>query len=109
MKDLNPQKQNFKVANYNFCQHRGILDKMRVLFPHDKKEEALLFVKKFPKYCKIVIHQTTTNNYEGFPCWGVFGYWEKNTNKVTGEINEAAIKREKKIKQILNENGIKSF
>lgn len=69
---------------------------------HYKFEDAASrddFAAKFPKYCKVKI--SGCSGYGAFE-FGVLINLSTPTNLVTGEINETAEKRVKKIKQILS-------
>ena len=118
MKNLNPTTENFEIANYNFCKHNGIFqDNLRVLIPISMEHKAIELLNKFPKYCKVEMFQTTTNNDGKSPiCLVLSAQYYNPKNFIDGKaeiesgvINASAIKRSLKISEILKENNIKSF
>jgi len=118
MTNLNPTTENFEIANYNFCKHNGIFnDSLRVLIPLSQEDKALELLSKFPKYCKVELFQTRTNNDGDSPVCFILSaqyynpknFIDKKAEIESGAINAAAIKRSAKISEILKENNIKSF
>jgi len=113
MKNLNPTTENFEIANYNFCKHNGIFDdRLRILIPLSQEDKALELLSKFPKYCKVELSQTRTNNDDNSPvCFILSAQYYNPKNYVIGirKPNSAAIKRSVKISEVLKDNNIKSF
>jgi len=118
MTNLNPTTDNFKIANYNFCKNNGVFqDRLRILIPISMEHKAIELLNKFPKYCKVEMFQTSTNNDDRSPscyCLSAQYYNPKNFIDLkdevdNGVINSSAIKRSMKISEVLKENNIKSF
>ncbi len=113
MTNLNPISENFEIANYNFCKHNGIFnDRLRILVPFSKESEAIELLSKFPKYCKVELSQSRTNNDGNSPkCFKLTAQYYNPKNYVMGvrKPNKVAEKRRLKLIEILKENNIKSF
>jgi len=113
MKNLNPITEEFTIANYNFCKWNGIFnDRLRVLIPLSQENKALELLSKFPKYCKVKLSNTTTNNdANSNVCFLLSAQYYNTKNYVIGvrKPNTAAEKRRLKILEILKDNNIKSF
>lgn len=113
MTNLNPKTEEFTIANYNFCEWNGIFDdRLRVLIPLSQEGNALELLSKFPKYCKVELSKTSTNNDTDSPiCFRLSAEYYNPKNYVMGvrKPNKAAEKRRLKILEILTDNNIKSF
>ena len=113
MKNLNPITEEFTIANYNFCKWNGIFnDRLRVLIPLSQEKEAIKLLAKFPKYCKVELSTTRTNNDFNSPeCFILSTQYFNPKNFYVGvrKPNTAAEKRRLKILEILKDNNIKSF
>ena len=118
MKNLNPTTDNFEIANYNFCKYNGIFnDRLRILVPLSQEDKAFELFSQFPKYCKVKLSQTTTNNDgDSSVCFIISAQYYNTKNFIDkkdetekGIINASAIKRSIKISEVLKENNIKSF
>lgn len=113
MTNLNPTTEEFIIANYNFCKHNGVFDdRLRVLIPLSQEKEAIKLLAKFPKYCKVELSNTTTNNDFNSPeCFILSTQYFNPKNFYVGirKPNKSAEKRRLKILEILEDNDIKSF
>ena len=64
------------------------------------------FAAKFPKYCKARISGVSSRHE---PSYRTVNFdVSLVTNKVTGDVNETAVKRRAKILEILNKLGVKA-
>lgn len=113
MTTLNPTTEEFTIANYNFHPQNGIFnDSLRVLIPLSQENKAIELLSKFPKYCKVELSMTRTNNNSDSPvCFCLSTQYYNPRNYVMGvrKPNKAAEKRRLKILEILKDNNIKSF
>lgn len=89
-------------TNINLTKDSSYLDaKWCISFKFNTDKERQAFVGLFPKYCKITTHSCGGLNPKDHYDFGVKCDLSIPTNKVTGEFNETAEKRVKKIKSIL--------
>ena len=113
MKNLNPTTEDFTIANYNFCKNNGVFnDRLRILIPLSQEAKAMELLSKFPKYCKVELSMTRTNNDSDSPkCFRLSAQYYNPKNYVIGvrKPNNASEKRRLKILEILEDNNIKSF
>tara|TARA_B110000908_G_C10074683_1_gene366717 strand:- start:247 stop:558 length:312 start_codon:yes stop_codon:yes gene_type:complete len=89
-------------CSLNITSFSTYLDaKRKITYKFNTEKELNDFVELFPKYCKIKKSGCNSMKPENAFKFGAWVDLSSETNKVTGEVNETANKRIKKINSIL--------